>query len=1201
MNFQRHASSFCEDSRNLDSFRVHQVEGKGNRVSKEITFTDKHLVITNEKTGQEECTVRFNKIIQVKCRFRNESYEAILHSQTDRVGAVLPNQPPSVDSRTYRFLNMILRQQFCLLLLAKCKRCTFDDGGEVYEPSEDRYLHGNVTLGSPGRPCELYIYRSTGVLAVQESRAKKMYPLTQNVQLEVPTTGCTAALLLPGEPKPLEFTFSSVRGRESFVNHVRLWKYLPDIKCLRAMGWKGIGHNYNALNIRTATFNVGETKPPQDLHAMSNLLPRGSGIDMYAISLQECKAFKEWFKAIESYLSGSVQYTAIAAPGMWGIRLFIFVKETLLPHITNIKCDIQACGKFDMMGNKGAVGCGFRLYGGNSLAFVSSHLAARAERVSGREKDFKRICAKLCLGNSSEHKDVPFIHSFDHVFWLGDLNYRVDLGSGGTSREFNKVVALAKQNRFVDLVAFDQLNAMMHSSHGAFSTFEEGRINFPPSYRLIRGNDTLEFSNKRCQNPSYTDRIIWKSRPNLETMVHLMEYDCDHTHLLMSDHRAVFADFHFQARLPHIRALENGPNDEKSQHFPRWSQIEFQYLKYTPSNALQNVSKVLKHVGDGERRKAMFFGTFPGGSGPTRCSEASVETNIPPAKDDAKLTALGISNTLELSSLEMDWLNKHGGLHYLHKNELVPSVDRDTIVKQGAGGKNVKQRERRTSLALPSQVFDDASGVAALQVSGRRRGLSSPVLLTPAEPLTSDRLASPSWLHSKSFGRLKRASSISSVNLTERLVSGAEESSGAKAGKRKLRIGSPSPSTLHLRFSSGILDESGYSAPSVFFGGTGSPGNSPLQGWWNWNESSLPVLHSSIRDPSYLHSQHLIVAIGPVNKSGKFVPDIGFTEIPIACTQDVGCDEYTDIDQIVVHDGIFVGKLTGKMRIQHIDGVKDVGKMSGVDATLQDMLEALASVTARRISGSESSDERQSLPGFATMASITDVSTLETVTGSTLEVVSHELDLIVEESVDSDGLDVDNKNDTSMTAGEDNGATGHLGMAVANDKERDIADGTGVMDVFDRPSLRSSPTIEEALQPSVEKSDEPPLLTLFDKLPTPEKMKILEKMIAAVSSEGTAATCVSIIEHALDSDTKDAGGRDDAEDGTVVAATGDRGYPSSAANDIVRSNLPVTAIGTEIPPHERRSYIENRRGVLSAQHKKFPPPPPESAKRTRPR
>ena len=49
----------------------------------------------------------------------------------------------------------------------------------------------------------------------------------------------------------------------------------------------------------------------------------------------------------------------------------------------------------------------------------------------------------------------------------------------------------------------------------------------------------------------------------------------------------------------------------------------------------------------------MFFGTFPGGSGPTRCSEASVETNIPPAKDDAKLTALGISNTLELSSLEM--------------------------------------------------------------------------------------------------------------------------------------------------------------------------------------------------------------------------------------------------------------------------------------------------------------------------------------------------------------------------------------------------------------------------------------------------------------------------------------------------------------------------------------------------------------------
>lgn len=50
----------------------------------------------------------------------------------------------------------------------------------------------------------------------------------------------------------------------------------------------------------------------------------------------------------------------------------------------------------------------------------------------------------------------------DHVFMLGDLNYRVGFSSPGTLEEFESVVKLASCNSFKTLLAGDQLRQEMY-------------------------------------------------------------------------------------------------------------------------------------------------------------------------------------------------------------------------------------------------------------------------------------------------------------------------------------------------------------------------------------------------------------------------------------------------------------------------------------------------------------------------------------------------------------------------------------------------------------------------------------------------------------------------------------------------------------------------------------------------------------------
>lgn len=145
--------------------------------------------------------------------------------------------------------------------------------------------------------------------------------------------------------------------------------------------------------------------------------------------------------------------------------------------------------------------------------------------------------------NTTILNDPRAIKAVDHdlVFWLGDLNYRIDA-------PLDQVMTWINKNDWDSLYRFDQLQREMKTC-GAFTGFQEARIHFPPTYKLERfSNDYSCDENGTVKRvPAYTDRILWRvgvdeEDPHGVPDLNLEEYSCAHS-VYSSDHRPVYALF----------------------------------------------------------------------------------------------------------------------------------------------------------------------------------------------------------------------------------------------------------------------------------------------------------------------------------------------------------------------------------------------------------------------------------------------------------------------------------------------------------------------------------------------------------------------------------------------------------------------------------------------------------------------------------
>ncbi|PWN51720.1 DNase I-like protein [Violaceomyces palustris] len=132
------------------------------------------------------------------------------------------------------------------------------------------------------------------------------------------------------------------------------------------------------------------------------------------------------------------------------------------------------------VGNKGGVGISVKL-GQTRMLFVNAHLAAHEGKVAVRLANVAKIKAELKV-DSFLPKDDPrtqledITEQFDHCFWFGDLNFRIDI-----SRQHADWLLM--QKRYDQALAFDQLRKVL-AEGDSFRGFQEGPILFPPTYKF---------------------------------------------------------------------------------------------------------------------------------------------------------------------------------------------------------------------------------------------------------------------------------------------------------------------------------------------------------------------------------------------------------------------------------------------------------------------------------------------------------------------------------------------------------------------------------------------------------------------------------------------------------------------------------------------------------------------------------------------
>lgn len=269
-----------------------------------------------------------------------------------------------------------------------------------------------------------------------------------------------------------------------------------------------------------------------------------------------------WKREVEDTINAS-EYCLLVEKHLVGLLLLIYVREPLKSRIRDIRGVIIPTGVLGIMGNKGGVGVRFDL-DLTSIGVICSHFHSGRDNVLLRNIDYRNIVEKsVFLSSENEgpskalarpesvgrwwYEDWAKLdyHLFDHdlIFWIGDLNYRVDLGPST-----EEVLHGMQAGLWRDYLPQDQL-LIERSKRTIFEDFEEGEINFPPTYKYQPGTDIFECRpDKKLRAPAWCDRVLYRYNRNLyPNSVRLLEY-CP-TRYLLSDHKPVHALFECDVRV----------------------------------------------------------------------------------------------------------------------------------------------------------------------------------------------------------------------------------------------------------------------------------------------------------------------------------------------------------------------------------------------------------------------------------------------------------------------------------------------------------------------------------------------------------------------------------------------------------------------------------------------------------------------------
>ncbi|XP_044114541.1 phosphatidylinositol 3,4,5-trisphosphate 5-phosphatase 2 isoform X1 [Neovison vison] len=334
-----------------------------------------------------------------------------------------------------------------------------------------------------------------------------------------------------------DFIFVSARKREAFCQLLQLMKNKHSKQ-----------DEPDMISVFIGTWNMGSVPPPKNVTSWFTSKGLGKTLDevtvtiphdIYVFGTQENSVGdREWLDLLRGGLKEltDLDYRPIAMQSLWNIKVAVLVKPEHENRISHVSTSSVKTGIANTLGNKGAVGVSF-MFNGTSFGFVNCHLTSGNEKTARRNQNYLDILRLLSLGDRQLSAfDISL--RFTHLFWFGDLNYRLDM-------DIQEILNYISRREFEPLLRVDQLN-LEREKHKVFLRFSEEEISFPPTYRYERGSrDTYAWHKQkptgvRTNVPSWCDRILWKSYP--ETHIICNSYGCTDD-IVTSDHSPVFGTF----------------------------------------------------------------------------------------------------------------------------------------------------------------------------------------------------------------------------------------------------------------------------------------------------------------------------------------------------------------------------------------------------------------------------------------------------------------------------------------------------------------------------------------------------------------------------------------------------------------------------------------------------------------------------------
>ncbi|XP_023005884.1 type I inositol polyphosphate 5-phosphatase 8-like [Cucurbita maxima] len=363
---------------------------------------------------------------------------------------------------------------------------------------------------------------------------------------------------------------------------------------------KTTGLGVQTLNLRmlVGTWNVGG-KPPKEGLDMRDWLNSPTPIDIYVLGFQEIVPLNagnvlgaedsgpaaQWLALIQEALNtnqrqaiqtprqsfsdflalednngsdktgvctsgNSMQrrYCLVASKQMVGIFLCVWIRADLCKHVSNLNVSNVGRGVMGFLGNKGSVSISITLHQ-TTFCFVCTHLTSGEKEGDEvrRNSDVSEILKKTrfshsCRATTGAQPPPPeIILDHDKVIWLGDLNYRLSTGCGETYE-------LLRKKDWQALLEKDQLKLEQRAGR-VFEGWEEGRIQFAPTYKYITNSDhyvalssNSKPSREKRRTPAWCDRILWRG-------VGMKQMWYTRGECRFSDHRPVYSLFSVQVDL----------------------------------------------------------------------------------------------------------------------------------------------------------------------------------------------------------------------------------------------------------------------------------------------------------------------------------------------------------------------------------------------------------------------------------------------------------------------------------------------------------------------------------------------------------------------------------------------------------------------------------------------------------------------------